>query len=285
MFSTSTQRRFWIFDSPDRIKELRQKSNKSASKSILKEGKVDSDSLLSPRDELYLIRTYLVTLREFCRLFTPPMPDSVIATAFMYMKRFYLMESCMDYHPRNIGITCAYLACKVDEFNVSIDVFIKNVNGDCKKAQKTILSNELLLMKKLNFNLTVHLPLRAVKGFLIDIRARYPTYNNSMAGLVSEIDDYLEKAMYTDACFLYTPSQIALSAICYAAERNSIDLSPYVRGILYANDPEAYEYFLEVAKGIRKLIENHLQDSPNKDLIKKVEKRLNEIAKSSKQSQ
>lgn len=277
MFSTSTQRKHWMHESPDELDKVREKSNKSTGKNVIKAGKVGPEQLLSPKEELFLIRSYLINLREFCRKFTPPMRKSVIATAFIYMKRFYLNESCMEYHPRNIGITCAYLACKVDEFNVSIDQFIKNVKGDCRKAQKTVLSNELLLMKKLRFHLTVHLPFRAVEGFLIDLRARYAPARDKTDLLVANIDDYLDKSMYTDACFLYTPSQIALAAIYYSAEKCNLNLRPYLTDILFVDEPEALEYFMAASDSIRKLIDRDLQSSPGKDTIKKIEKKLLEI--------
>ena len=37
-----------------------------------------------------------------------------------YFQRFYLENSVMDYHPRDVMLTALYLACKVEEFNVSI---------------------------------------------------------------------------------------------------------------------------------------------------------------------
>lgn len=253
-----------MFDSLDDIEELRAKTNTKAG------------DLLSAKEELYMVRSYLVNLKEFCRKFMPPMRKSVIATAFMYMKRFYLQESCMDYHPRNIGVTCAYLACKVDEFNVSIDQFIKNVKGDCNKAQTTVLSNELLLMKKLRFHLTVHLPYRAVEGFLIDLRARcYPAKDKT--DLMSiEIEDFLDKTMFTDACFLYTPSQIALAAVCYSADKCNVDLTNYLSEVLFDDQPEALQRLQKVRAGIQQLIERDLQNSPGKDVIKKIEKKLQE---------
>lgn len=278
MFSTSTQQRHWMYESPEELEKLRIKSNKSASKSIIETSKVEQDDLLSPREELYLVRSYLVNLRKFCKSFNPPMRKSVIATAVVYMKRFYLHESCMEYPIKNIGVTCAYLACKVDEFNVSIDQFIKNVKGDCRKAQKTVLSNELLLMKKLNFHLTVHLPFRAVEGFLIDLRARFPPARDKTELMVPEIDDYLDKSMFTDACFLFTPSQIALAAVCYSAEKCNLDLSSYLNDILFKNEPEALSYFHKVADGIRKSIDKDFQDSPGKDVIKKVENKLTKLS-------
>jgi cyclin H len=67
-------------------------------------------------------------------------------------------------------VTCVYLACKVDEFNVSITQFICNIRGDQGKAMDIILNNELLLMQVLNYNLTIHNPFRPIEGLLIDIK-------------------------------------------------------------------------------------------------------------------
>jgi len=55
------------------------------------------------------------------------MPRSVVATAITYYKRFYLNNSVMDFHPKHFLVTCVYLACKVDEFNVSMTQFVENV--------------------------------------------------------------------------------------------------------------------------------------------------------------
>lgn len=277
MFHTSTQRKHWIYESPEVLDKFRLESNKSTGKAIVKAGKASPNDLLSPKEELFLLRSYLVNLKEFCRIFTPTMAKSVIATAFIYMKRFYLHESCMEYHPRNIGVTCAYLACKVDEFNVSIDQFIKNVKGDHRKAQKTVLVNELLVMKKLRFHLTVHLPFRAVQGFLIDLRARYKISVNKTNLMEPEIEDFLDKSMFTDACFLYTPSHIALAGVCNGAEKLDIDMDPYLADILFEDQPKALDHFRFVRDEIRKLIESDLQNSPGKDVIKKIEKKLHEI--------
>jgi cyclin ccl1 len=67
-------------------------------------------------------------------------------------------------------VTCVYLACKVEEFNISIQQFVANIKGDREKASDIILNDELLLMQQLNFHLTVHNPYRPVTGLLIDIK-------------------------------------------------------------------------------------------------------------------
>lgn len=71
-------------------------------------------------------------------------------------------------------VTCVYLATKVEEFNVSISQFVANVKGDREKATDIILNNELLLMQRLQYHLTVHNPYRPVEGLLIDIKVKSP---------------------------------------------------------------------------------------------------------------
>ena len=69
----------------------------------------------------------------------------------------------MDFHPKEILVTAVYLACKVEEFNVSMQQFIANVQGNQERATKIILNNELLLMQELQFHLTIHNPFRWYK--------------------------------------------------------------------------------------------------------------------------
>lgn len=71
------------------------------------------EHFLSHTEERILLRFYELQLRDFCRRFTPSMPRATIATALHYFKRFYLRNSVMDYHPKEILVTCVYLACKV----------------------------------------------------------------------------------------------------------------------------------------------------------------------------
>lgn len=113
----------------------------------------------------------------------------------------------MDYHPKFILVTCIYLACKVDEFNVSMDQFVANVKGDRDKARAVILNNELLLMQQLKYHLTVHNPYRPVEGFLIDLKTRCQQAGDPER-FRSDIDDMLEKTFFTDACLIFSPSQV-----------------------------------------------------------------------------
>lgn len=57
---------------------------------------------LTPAEERILVHSHETHLREFCKRFTPPMPRAVIGTALHYFKRFYVYNSVMDYHPKEI---------------------------------------------------------------------------------------------------------------------------------------------------------------------------------------
>lgn len=57
---------------------------------------------LTQQEEDLLIKQYELHMRDFCLRFQPTMPRSVIGTAFHYFKRFYLNNSPMDFHPKEI---------------------------------------------------------------------------------------------------------------------------------------------------------------------------------------
>ncbi|XP_012276140.1 cyclin-H isoform X2 [Orussus abietinus] len=224
---------------------------------------------LSVSDERMLLRQYELQLRDFCRRFTPPMPRTTVATALHYFKRFYLRNSVMDYHPKEILVTCVYLACKVEEFNVSISQFVANIKGDREKASDIILNNELLLMQQLNYNLTVHNPFRPVEGLMIDMKTRYTLLENPEK-LRPDIDEFLERIFLTDSILLYAPSQIALAATLHAASRAAANLDNYVTDTLFSRDKLVG--IIEAVRKIRSMVK--FLDQPPKETVRALEKKL-----------
>jgi len=61
-----------------------------------------AEYFLSAAEERLLLKSYEMNLRDFCKRFTPTMPKVVTGTALHYFKRFYLHNSVMDYHPKEI---------------------------------------------------------------------------------------------------------------------------------------------------------------------------------------
>ncbi|GLH00871.1 Uncharacterized protein GBIM_07135 [Gryllus bimaculatus] len=222
MYPGSTQQKFWTFKDENDLVQLRQEANEHFIEKH-KAGMSPEQSakfFLTPAEERLLLRQYELHLRDFCRRFHPAQPRTVYATACHYFKRFYLKCSLMDFHPKEILATCAYLACKVEEFNISISQFVANIRGDRDKASGIILANELLLMQKLNYHLTIHNPHRAVEGLLIDIKTRSQLKDPER--LRPHIDEFIDRLFLTDACLLYAPSQLALAASLEPLPRDTL---------------------------------------------------------------
>lgn len=166
--------------------------------------------------------------------------------------------------------TCVYLACKTEEFNVSIGQFVSNIKGDKVKAMEIILSNELLLMQRLNYYLTIHNPYRPVEGFLIDIKTRCSLVNPDR--LRAGIDEFLENTFFTEACLLFAPSQIALAAVLHAASKEQENLDNYVIESLFHNTRDKLKVLISAVQKIRLMVKNVA--IPEKEEFKRIEKKL-----------
>jgi len=177
MYSTSTQKAKWLFKDANELVELRKKANESY---IRKQ--TANLQYLTYEEEKTLLIQYEYLLKQFCGNFQPPITmPSVVGTSITYFKRFYLRNSVMDWHPRDIYLICVYLACKIEEFNISIIQFVQNIHNTNESREdltNMILSYELLLMEKLDFHLTVHNFYRPFEGFLLDVKTRCPEIAN-----------------------------------------------------------------------------------------------------------
>ncbi|XP_055707933.1 cyclin-H [Phlebotomus papatasi] len=272
MYPQSSQKKYWKFSNEQQLANMRARHNQDyiAKHQEKWEASGKADFFLTVEEERHLLQHYCVNMKEFCKRFEPAMPKSVIGSAFHYFKRFYIYNSPMDYHPKEILATCVYLACKVEEFNVSIGQFIGNIKGDRSKAMDIILANELLLMQQLNYYLTIHNPFRPIEGFLIDIKTRCSLVNPDR--LRMGIDEFIEKTYLTDICLLYAPSQIALAAVLHAASKEQENLDHYVTESLFQNSKEKLPVLIEAVRKIRSMVK--AIDIPPKDVIRQIEKKL-----------
>ncbi|XP_019949438.1 cyclin-H [Paralichthys olivaceus] len=263
MFHNSSQRKYWIFHHEDEVEHRRCKANQKVRNKILESVKhgVSDSMFLERHEEDVLFRHYEKRLLDFCNMFKPVMPKSVVGTAVMYFRRFYLNNSIMEYHPRIIMLTCAYLSCKVDEFNVSSTQFVGNLVQESPAGQERVLEQileyELLLIQQLNFHLVVHNPYRPMEGLLIDIKTRYPTLENPES-LRKSADDFLTQATMTDAGLLFPPSQIALTAILNSASRASLSMESYLTECLgLKGDKESLSKMYESMRRMKTLLKKY----------------------------
>ncbi|KAJ8006116.1 hypothetical protein DPEC_G00124910 [Dallia pectoralis] len=269
MFHNSSQKKCWTFENEEILAKRRHEANQKYRNRVIASGKISvSDSLcLDAGEEDVLFRHYEKRLLDFCNAFKPTMPKSVVGTAIMYFRRFYLNNSLMEYHPRTIMLTCAYLSCKVDEFNVSSSQFVGNlvqesVSGQ-ERALEQILEYELLLIQQLNFHLVVHNPYRPMEGLLIDLKTRYPPLENPES-LRKSADDFLTRASLTDIGLLFPPSQIAMTAIFNSASRASLSMESYLTECMSLKDnKETLSKMYDAMRRIKTLMKKYELPKPD----------------------
>ncbi|XP_041093901.1 cyclin-H-like isoform X2 [Polyodon spathula] len=239
---------------------------------------VNESLFLEPHEEKVIFKHYEKRLLDFCAIFKPVMPKSVVGTACMYFRRFYLNNSVMEYHPRTIMLTCTFLACKVDEFNVSSTQFVGNLGespAGQDKALEQILEYELLLVQQLNFHLVIHNPYRPFEGFLIDLKTRYPALENPEV-LRKAADEFLNRAAMTDAGLLFPPSQIALTAILNGASRAGLTMESYLTECMgLKDDRETLSKMIDSMRCIKNLIKKY--EPPRGDEVNMLKQKLERV--------
>ncbi|XP_029618036.1 cyclin-H isoform X1 [Salmo trutta] len=269
MFHISSQKKYWTFDNEESLEQLRCEANQKYRNKMLASGKpgVSDAVFLEAHEEIVLFRHYEKRLLDFCNAFKPLMPKSVVGTAIMYFRRFYLNNSLMEYHPRTIMLICAYLSCKVDEFNVSSTQFVGNLVQESaagqERALEQILEYELLLIQQLNFHLVVHTPYRPMEGLLIDIKTRYPLLENPES-LRKSVDDFLTRATLTDSGLLFPPSQIAMTAILNSASRAGLSMESYLTECMgLKEDKETLLKMYDAMRRIKSLMKKYELPKPD----------------------
>ena len=269
MFHTSTQRKYWTFASESELIGIRQEVNNVYCERFRENLPAKKDvSFLTVDEERSLIEYYQIVLIEVCDKFKPPVPSSVTATAVAYLKRFYLKTSVMDHPPKEMFLVCLYMACKVEEHNISVDKFVEILPADRREKTKDfILAHELLLMQRLNFHLTVHNPYRPIEGFIIDIKTRGLMLVGDPEKWRPLAEEFLRKALLTDVSLLYSPSQISLAALFNASKGA---LGSYIRESL----GEHHQHVFSQIENIATMVTGQVKSTASKEQVKSLEQKL-----------
>ncbi|PGH32870.1 cyclin H [[Emmonsia] crescens] len=204
---------------------------------------------LTAEEELELVRYYCEKTMELGDEYKPPMPTAVRATAIQYLRRFYLTNSPMTYHPKSIMPCALFLATKTENYYMSLRSFAEHIPNS---TPEDIIAPEFLLTQGLRFTFDVRHPFRSLEGGIMELNAiargegapgpHHP--EQVAAGLQQAIQSLpppnpdskpggsitsriakahhntreilRSAAQLTDVYFLYTPSQIWLSALLLA---------------------------------------------------------------------
>ncbi|XP_065182413.1 cyclin-H-like [Sycon ciliatum] len=238
MFANSTHRKHWIFSNADELLTLRRTAQTAFLDSVsIDEEEKGKAAPLTLKEEQRLTQYYVIKLRDVAAAFQPPAPWSVVGTATVYLKRFFLRSTAMEHPVKMIMYTCLYLACKIEEFNLSVDQFLMAVPAEEQHTvRQFVLQNELMLVQSLHFHLTVHNPYRPLEGFLVDMKTRCPVSKGSKIRKIA--DQFLVHVLSSDAPLLYIPSQIALCAIVLGARTMKVSLDKYLNETLGAGQDD-----------------------------------------------
>ncbi|PWY79128.1 cyclin-like protein [Aspergillus heteromorphus CBS 117.55] len=200
---------------------------------------------LTPEEEQQVVNYYCEQIIQLGEAYKPALSTQVRSTAIQYLRRFYLTNSPMTYHPKQIMPCVVFLATKTDNYYLSLASFADGVPGS---TPEEIIAPEFIVMQSLRFTFDVRHPFRGLEGGIMELRAiasgqgrpapHFPAQTptdlqralQSIAPSPSPIptptlDDRISRAHHdtreilksaaqlTDAYFLYTPSQIWLAAL------------------------------------------------------------------------
>lgn len=240
-YMLSSQARNWRF-SANQIAKMRKEGNEAAQERLKeiwqrerdtplmeKRNREDGEepeasssskpiNFLTVQDEQALIAYYLTRVRQLVKAFS--LPELVEATTITFIKRFYLRNTCMDFHPKHIVLTCLFLAAKAESHAIPLRHFATKLAGKEQDANviaentKTVQDLEFLVSQSLSFEYAVHGAHRSLHGFMLDFQTLQPAPTSDvMAAILAPARANVQQSRFTDAEFIYTPSQIALACV------------------------------------------------------------------------
>ncbi|KAI6246210.1 Cyclin CCL1 [Erysiphe necator] len=249
-YRMSSQFRLWSF-SPQALYELRRVTNQSAADRVRdacqrarvaqnSSGERENLAETSEKEqevEYLTVEEELKLLSFYCRQTLQlgdhlNLPSDVKATAIQFLKRFYVTNSLMTYHPTDILKTALFFATKTENYYFHLTKFAEAIG---KTKTEDVLASEFILTQGLRFTFDVRHPYRALEGAIMELQA---ISKKQIPILPGKSDIILEKpknmerrvkeahgkareflkssSLLTDAYFHYTPSQIMMAALVNA---------------------------------------------------------------------
>ncbi|WVW86328.1 hypothetical protein I302_108370 [Kwoniella bestiolae CBS 10118] len=221
-YHESSQFRHWRY-SPSSLQAIREELNGKSVEIVAKNTELEKEAQISlghsytdpppptayltVSDELLLLRFYCSQITKICRQGFG-LPEVVESTAISYLKRFYLKNSVMEWHPKNIMPTCLFLAAKTTNYPVLMDQFISKFP---KMSPDDILDTEFLVAQSLGFEFWVRSAEKAVRGWSLDFQNQSNPPFDLIQKTLPEALNNLSSCLLTDLEFIYTPSQISLA--------------------------------------------------------------------------
>eukprot|EP00833_Pecoramyces_ruminatium_P002850 jgi/Orpsp1_1/1176882/evm.model.c7180000059382.1 len=283
LYEQTSQYRHWLF-TKEELDEIREEVNKEVIVEISENMKKDWEyqkqinnnikplkpvNFITVEDQKKLALFYESKIYDYCKILK--FNDNVLVSSIVYFKRFYLYCSMMQYAPKNILLTCLFLACKSENSYISIDALLKNVPKN-PPSPETIKELELIISQNIRFEYQIQSPFWALYGFYLDIQAflngpdknsvnlednnQYKLYQTFLKSR-----EYINISLYGDLLFLYWPSKIALACLRIASKNYSFieDLESYIESLVKDQSNEKAEEFRKDLNEIEKSIMQYVK--------------------------
>ncbi|KAM9962183.1 hypothetical protein ACTFIR_005078 [Dictyostelium discoideum] len=268
-YNESSQIKYWMFNN-EGLKKLREQCNNQHKQVILEKTPSSEPNILSPDDELSLIHYYETKTLEIAMALN--LPDKVSATAIIYIKRFYLKNSIMQYGAKLVMLSCLFIACKTEDNHLDIDYY-----SNITKASPSDITNlEIIILESLNFNLIVYHPFRPMYGYILDINDNSSIYNNTNGVSPIKFDTLwetckksIQKSLFSDCCFEFHPQIIALACL----NLNWDGFNMYIENKFIDKGQEFLNGMIEKINQVKQVLLN-VPDKPDLEVVKKIDRKL-----------
>lgn len=284
LYRNSSQYRMWSYTA-DYLREKRsetcQRATEVVNKKLEEFVNMHKDDLTQEDMEILKVKASPLTMEEELKLINfyskkvqviaqhLNLPTEVVATSITFFRRFYLENSVLEYDPKNLVHTTIFLACKSENYFISVDSFAKKA----KSNRDAILKYEFKLLESLKFSLLNHHPYKPLHGFFLDIQTvlHGKVDLKYMGQIYDRCKKRITEALLTDVVYLYTPPQITLAILLMEDEQ----LVRRYLGIKFGKEDTPEESSAEPEKKNGEAANATSSENSEKDTEKKVPENIN----------
>ncbi|CAJ0906115.1 10691_t:CDS:2 [Entrophospora sp. SA101] len=133
--------------------------------------------------------------------------------------------------------------------------FIKFLSN-AKITKESVFELELIISRSLRYEYMIHHPYLPAFGFFLDLQL-YSKDSKKIQQIYEKSKEYINTSLFTDAMFIYQPSQIALSTIRIASKFYNFDIEVYLK-LKFNSDPaDKIENLYKILDEIELIIKNY----------------------------
>lgn len=172
-------------------------------------------------------------------------------------------------HNRKRGLirrlTCLFLATKTENHMTSIDKFVSKLP---KTSPASVLELEFIISQSIRFEFLIHHPYRPCYGLFLDMQTIDSIAKSSLSEIYAKAIEHVHTSLYTDSCFIFQPSQIAMA--CFHLADAAIT-DAYLK-VKFASSPESLATLSAIISDIEKTITDFV--TPTVDQVRSIDRRL-----------